>query len=178
MARRNLRSPRAHWGVLVVCLGVVFFLLLVSGLTTGQVGENAHEPAAARGTGAVPGPILHGGPIVDPSQSSRGGARVPDRHVVLTFDDGPTRWTAPILDVLARHHVPATFFVVGSRVAERPDLLRRMVAEGHEVGVHTFTHANLASVPAWRERLELDQTELAIAGATGRTTDLVRLPYS
>ena len=44
--------------------------------------------------------------------------------------------------------------------------------------MHTFTHANLAAVPAWRERLEIDQTQLAIAGATGRTTDLLRLPYS
>src|SRR6478735_4225045 len=178
MARRNPRSPRAHWGVLVVCLVVVFFLLLVSGLTTGQVGENAHEPAAAPGTGAVPRQVLDGGPIVDPSRPEDAGARVPDGHVVLTFDDGPTQWTVPILHVLAEHGVRATFFVVGSRVAERPDLLRRMVADGHEIGVHTFTHANLAAVPAWRERLELDQTQLAIAGATGRTTNLLRLPYS
>ena len=162
----------------MVCLGVVFFLLIVSGLTTGQVGENAHEPAASPGTGAVPAAILGGGPIVDPSRPGDAGARVPAGHVVLTFDDGPTRWTAPILDVLAEHGVKATFFVVGSRVAERPDLLRRMVEDGHEVGVHTFTHANLAAVPAWRQRLEIDQTQLAIAGATGRTTNLLRLPYS
>ena len=53
-----------------------------------------------------------------------------------------------------------------------------MRAEGHEVGVHTFTHVNLANVPSWRVRLELDQTQLAIAAATGETTDLLRPPYS
>ena len=50
--------------------------------------------------------------------------------------------------------------------------------EGHEVGVHTFTHVNLANVSEWRRRFELDQTELAIAAATGYTTDLLRAPYS
>ena len=53
-----------------------------------------------------------------------------------------------------------------------------MYAEGHEVGVHTFTHVNLANVPAWRLRCELDQTQLAIASVTGITTDLLRPPYS
>jgi cellulose synthase/poly-beta-1,6-N-acetylglucosamine synthase-like glycosyltransferase/peptidoglycan/xylan/chitin deacetylase (PgdA/CDA1 family) len=98
--------------------------------------------------------------------------------VVPTFDDGPSRWTPEILDVLERRHVPATFFVVGARVADRPDVLRRMRDAGDEVGVHTFTHVNLADVPPWRRRIELDQTQLAIAAATGSTTDLIRMPYS
>ncbi|MDQ6642064.1 MAG: bifunctional polysaccharide deacetylase/glycosyltransferase family 2 protein [Actinomycetota bacterium] len=87
-------------------------------------------------------------------------------------------WTAKILDVLDENHVKGTFFVIGARVADRPDLLRRMLAEGDEVGVHTFTHVNMANVPAWRLHVELDQTELAIAAATGYTTDLLRPPYS
>src|SRR4051812_49054393 len=123
MSGGNPRRPRAHWAVLGIGLLVVLFLLLVSGLTTGQVGENAHEPAAAPGTGAVPDTVLRGGPIIDPSHPDRAGMHVPGGHVVLTFDDGPTRWTAAILDVLAQHRVRATFFVVGARVAERPDLL-------------------------------------------------------
>ena len=72
----------------------------------------------------------------------------------------------------------ATFFLIGARAADRPDLVRRMYAEGHDVGVHTFTHANLANVSTWRLQLELDQTQLAIAGAIGQTTNLLRLPYS
>jgi peptidoglycan-N-acetylglucosamine deacetylase len=83
---------------------------------------------------------------------------------VLTFDDGPSVWTVEILDILAARGVKATFFVVGARAADRPDLVKRMYADGHDVGVHTFTHANLANVSTWRFHLELDQTQLALAG--------------
>jgi cellulose synthase/poly-beta-1,6-N-acetylglucosamine synthase-like glycosyltransferase/peptidoglycan/xylan/chitin deacetylase (PgdA/CDA1 family) len=171
------RDPRAHWLVLVAVLVVLLILLVVSGLTSGQVGEAEDAPASRPGTSQVPAQVLHGGPIVDSSRSEA-GVRVPDRHVVLTFDDGPTAWTAKILDVLAAHDVKATFFVIGSRVADRPDLVRRMRQEGHEVGVHTYTHVNMANVAPWRLRMELDQTELAVAAASGFTTELLRPPYS
>ena len=72
----------------------------------------------------------------------------------------------------------ATFFVVGTHVAADPEILRQIVADGHEVGVHTFTHADLGRVPAWRQSLELNETQLVVAGATGRTTSLLRPPYS
>ena len=71
---------------------------------------------------------------------------MPPGTIALTFDDGPDpHWTPLILDVLARHHAHATFFVIGSRVNEYPDLARRIVAEGNEIGVHTFTHAELST---------------------------------
>lgn len=171
------RDPRSHWLVLALVIVGCLLLLVVTGLTSGQVGEAADAPASKPGAGEVPAQVLGGGPIVDPTRPAS-GLRVPDKHVALTFDDGPTEWTAKILDVLAAHRVKATFFVLGARVADRPDLVRRMLAEGHEVGVHTFTHVNLANVPPWRVRLELDQTQLALAAATGMTTDLVRPPYS
>ena len=175
---RSRRDPRAHWLVLSVVLVGVLFLLVVSGLTSGQVGEAANAPASKPGSHEVPAPVRRGGPIVDPTKPQQPGLRVPARHVALTFDDGPTRWTSKVLDVLDAQHVKATFFVIGSRVADRPDLIRRMRAEGHEVGVHTYTHANLANVGAWRVRMELDQTELSLAAASGYTTDLLRPPYS
>jgi cellulose synthase/poly-beta-1,6-N-acetylglucosamine synthase-like glycosyltransferase/peptidoglycan/xylan/chitin deacetylase (PgdA/CDA1 family) len=171
-------EPRTHWALFAALLLVILVLLLVSGMTSGQLGESAHAPVSKAGGTPVPAAILDGGPIVDPSRPDTPGLSVPAKHVVLTFDDGPTAWTAKILDVLEEHRVPATFFVVGSRVAERPDLLRRMRADGDEVGVHTFTHVNMANVPAWRRRLEMDQTQLAIAAATGHTTNLLRLPFS
>ncbi|MHB0790207.1 chitooligosaccharide deacetylase NodB [Bradyrhizobium sp. 5.13L] len=68
-----------------------------------------------------------------------------DRNVYLTFDDGPDpRWTASILDVLAEHAVPATFFVIGACAAAHPELIQRMITEGHEVGNHTMTHPDLS----------------------------------
>src|SRR5205085_1420592 len=74
--------------------------------------------------------------------------------------------------------VPGTFFVVGSMVARHPDMAQRIVAAGSELGVHTFTHPDLAGVSAFRRDREIDDTELAIAGATGVSTHLVRPPFS
>ena len=165
--------------MLLTCgLASILLLLVVSGYTSGQLGEGTHSPNARPGTAKVPTQIAAGGPIVDSSRPNSPGLKVPDKTIVLTFDDGPTSWTPRILDVLHRHHVKATFFVIGSHVAQDPQLLERMIEDGHEIGVHTFTHINLANVPAWRQRVELDQTQLAIAAATGRTTDLMRPPFS
>ncbi|WFU14509.1 chitooligosaccharide deacetylase NodB [Bradyrhizobium sp. CB3481] len=67
------------------------------------------------------------------------------RNVYLTFDDGPNPLCTPdVLDVLAEHRVPATFFVIGAYAAKQPKLIRRMVAEGHEVANHTMNHPDLS----------------------------------
>ncbi|ANW02906.1 chitooligosaccharide deacetylase NodB [Bradyrhizobium icense] len=71
--------------------------------------------------------------------------RTESRGVYLTFDDGPDPlFTPDVLDVLAEHRVPATFFVIGAYAADRPKLIRRMIAEGHEVANHTMTHPDLS----------------------------------
>jgi cellulose synthase/poly-beta-1,6-N-acetylglucosamine synthase-like glycosyltransferase/peptidoglycan/xylan/chitin deacetylase (PgdA/CDA1 family) len=178
VVRRRGREPRTHWVLLSVLLVLMLFALAVSGIVHGQVGESSRAPDSHQNAGSVPPEFVSGGPIVDHSQPEQSGLRVPDRHVALTFDDGPTEWTEEILDILRARRVRATFFVLGARAAARPDLVMRMYAEGHEVGVHTFTHANMANVGRQRARLELDPSQLAIAAATGHTTSLLRLPYS
>lgn len=105
------------------------------------------------------------------------GGEIPGR-VALTFDDGPDpKWTPRILDILRQYHVHATFFVLGANAEKYPALLRRIVAEGHEIGSHTFTHSNLAVVPERQVVLELNATQRVIEGATGRSTQLFRPPY-
>jgi cellulose synthase/poly-beta-1,6-N-acetylglucosamine synthase-like glycosyltransferase/peptidoglycan/xylan/chitin deacetylase (PgdA/CDA1 family) len=104
---------------------------------------------------------------------------MPAGTVALTFDDGPDpQWTPQILDLLARHEARATFYVLGSKVNEHPDLTRRILDEGHEIGIHTFTHAEVTAVPSWRQSLELTLSQNAIAGATGRQAVTFRPPYS
>ena len=153
----------------------VFALLFVDAVTHSPGGEHPYQ--LRTGGTPVPARVLAGGPILGGGGSSRSLA--PARHeIALTFDDGPGPYTAQILDVLERHHVPATFFVIGANIAHYGDELRRMVADGDEIGVHTFTHADLSAVPAWRESTELDTTQLAIAAQTGYLTDLLRLPFS
>jgi cellulose synthase/poly-beta-1,6-N-acetylglucosamine synthase-like glycosyltransferase/peptidoglycan/xylan/chitin deacetylase (PgdA/CDA1 family)/spore germination protein YaaH len=98
--------------------------------------------------------------------------------IALTFDDGPDpEWTPAILDILKQENVPATFFIIGKNGEAYPDLLRRLVNEGHEIGNHTFTHPNLGEIPASLADLELNATQRLIESETGRSTVLFRPPY-
>jgi len=98
--------------------------------------------------------------------------------IALTFDDGPDeRWTPAILDILKKENVPATFFIIGKNGQAYPELVRRIVNEGHEIGNHTFTHPNLGEIPAALVDLELNATQRLIESLTGRSTVLFRPPY-
>jgi cellulose synthase/poly-beta-1,6-N-acetylglucosamine synthase-like glycosyltransferase/peptidoglycan/xylan/chitin deacetylase (PgdA/CDA1 family)/spore germination protein YaaH len=98
--------------------------------------------------------------------------------IALTFDDGPDpRWTPAILDILKQEQVTATFFVIGKNGQAYPDLLRRLVNEGQEIGNHTYTHPNLGEIPASLTDLELNATQRLIESETGRSTVLFRPPY-
>ncbi len=99
--------------------------------------------------------------------------------VSITFDDGPDPvWTPKILDILKERGVTATFFVIGRNSEDHPRLVRRMVAEGHILGNHTYTHGNLAEMPEWRMRMEIDGTERLIESIAGRSLTLFRPPYN
>ncbi len=107
----------------------------------------------------------------------RTGAADP-KAIALTFDDGPDpTWTPPILDVLEKAHVPATFFVIGENALEHPGLLQRMVRDGDEIGNHSYTHPNLATTGERTTTLELNATQRLIEAYTGRSTTLFRAPY-
>jgi cellulose synthase/poly-beta-1,6-N-acetylglucosamine synthase-like glycosyltransferase/peptidoglycan/xylan/chitin deacetylase (PgdA/CDA1 family) len=99
-------------------------------------------------------------------------------RVALTFDDGPGEWTEAILDVLSGHGAQATFFVIGRAAERHPDLIRRMDAEGHEIGNHTWSHQQLTGQPGWQQTLQLDLTGRAVVAADGVTPRLYRPPYS
>ena len=179
MGKRVLwREPRAHWALLVLGMLVLLAELCLNGYVThagaegAEPGEPHGAPAPSAATDGAAVQRLEAGGVV----TSRA---VPPRTIALTFDDGPDPvWTPRILAVLAKHHARATFFEVGTRVNQYPGLVRQVVAGGHEIGSHTFTHVNAADTPAWRLRLELTLTGNAVAAATGRRPILLRLPYS
>jgi cellulose synthase/poly-beta-1,6-N-acetylglucosamine synthase-like glycosyltransferase/peptidoglycan/xylan/chitin deacetylase (PgdA/CDA1 family) len=168
------RQPKAHWGLLVLTLLAVLVALALQSLSAG-IGSAGTDPLHRAPAASVTG----GGPIVyrqDGVLTSRG---LPDRTVALTFDDGPDpRWTPAILRVLAEQHVPATFFVVGTRASRDPSLVRAELRNGHEVGNHTWSHADLTAVPSWRRNLELSLGQLGLAGTGHVTSALLRPPYS
>jgi peptidoglycan-N-acetylglucosamine deacetylase len=96
----------------------------------------------------------------------------------LTFDDGPHREGTPaVLDVLARHGVHATFFLVGEQVRRAPALVGELLAAGHDLGLHCDRHRNLLRLSPWQVREDLSRAEDAIAGAAGREITLYRPPY-
>src|SRR5438874_3451039 len=102
-----------------------------------------------------------------------------EHQVAITFDDGPDpRWTPQVLDILKAANVKAAFFLVGVNAERYPNLVRRIVNEGHEIGNHTYYHPNLAL--CWPEhiRLELNATQLLLETITGRATTLFRPPYA
>jgi cellulose synthase/poly-beta-1,6-N-acetylglucosamine synthase-like glycosyltransferase/peptidoglycan/xylan/chitin deacetylase (PgdA/CDA1 family)/spore germination protein YaaH len=99
-------------------------------------------------------------------------------EVALTFDDGPDPvWTPKILDILKARHVPATFFVIGENAMTQPMLLRRIVAQGSEIGNHSYTHPNLAQVSASGAMLEMNGTQRLVEAYTGHAVRLFRAPY-
>ena len=109
----------------------------------------------------------------------RQGSDPTGRKVVLTFDDGPDpKYTPQILDILKREGVKASFFLVGSRAELYPEIVRRIVREGHEIGNHSYTHANIGLVSEQQVRLELNATQRLIEAICGRSTTLFRPPYN
>jgi len=98
--------------------------------------------------------------------------------LALTFDDGPDpAWTPKILDTLEAAKVPATFFVIGENALQHPGLLRRMIADGDEIGNHSYTHPNLANASAAQTLLELNATQRLVEAYTGHRMTLFRAPY-
>ncbi|WP_308166130.1 polysaccharide deacetylase family protein [Actinomadura sp. NEAU-AAG7] len=99
------------------------------------------------------------------------------RCVALTFDDGPVESTAKLLDILAERRIRATFFLIGKNAAERPDMVRREYAAGHEIANHSYTHADLGHAPEKMVDAELTGTQEAIRRAIGVAPVLLRPPY-
>jgi peptidoglycan/xylan/chitin deacetylase (PgdA/CDA1 family) len=100
------------------------------------------------------------------------------KRISLTFDDGPSeQFTAQVLDILREHRVPATFFVCGKNVEEHPDLLRRIVAEGHEVGNHSYSHPYFFFKSRRRMAEEIDRTQAIIEKVVGFRPNIFRPPF-
>lgn len=99
-------------------------------------------------------------------------------ELALTFDDGPNpEWTPRLLDLLAEYKVRGSFFLLGKHAALQPELVRRIAAEGHLIGNHSWSHPNLARTPAAAVREELRRTSELIESITGARVKHFRPPY-
>jgi peptidoglycan/xylan/chitin deacetylase (PgdA/CDA1 family) len=100
------------------------------------------------------------------------------RQIALTYDDGPNDpHTLRLLEVLARHGVQATFFLIGRYVQQRPDIAREIIQAGHAVGNHTFTHPLLTFKSDTEIRQQLSECRAALQDAIGEPSNLFRPPF-
>lgn len=115
--------------------------------------------------------------VPQPEAMIRYGQPAPNQ-LILTFDDGPhPDYTLQILDILRETNTPAAFFLVGANVLQAPDLVERMLADGHEIGSHTFSHPRMDLVPNSRLEAEYNSFQRLLAGNVERTTMLYREPF-
>lgn|GEM_PF-1359240 len=111
-----------------------------------------------------------------PGISESPGKTLP-RIVALTFDDGPDDVTVAIAQYLAREGVPATFFLVGSRIAKRPDVVRELAGLGFELGNHSVTHPDLRKMRADKMSGEISECSRLIGDITGKRPRFFRPPF-
>lgn len=148
----------------------VFFLGLIAIFGTGFVRAQdtaADSPATKKATTAAAEPRI-----------SFNSIHLDGPYIAMTFDDGPSEKLTPkLLDLLAAHHIKATFFVIGQNVAENPQILARAAREGHEIGNHTWSHPNLAKMSDEGVRREMRRTDELIKDTIGMRPTLMRPPY-
>jgi peptidoglycan/xylan/chitin deacetylase (PgdA/CDA1 family) len=105
-------------------------------------------------------------------------AHVDGPYIAMTFDDGPSPQTTPrLLDILKQRNIKVTFFMIGQNAERNPDLVRRILAEGHEIGNHSWTHPQLSKLSDERVTQEITKTQETIKNESGFTPTLLRPPY-
>lgn len=172
-------SPPPRRAALPAAVAVLVLLgafVVLAGNPAPEIAAARAQGVAAAATAAIPAAPFTGCQFAGGSRPVRQGPTT-GRRVALTFDDGPSPYTAKILDILKRARVPATFFVQGDHIGGAEALLRRMLAEGHMIGNHSFTHPylNRATTDIGRE---IRRTQDAIKAATGGFVPcLLRPPF-
>lgn len=189
--RRRFRMRRISFVlVLLIVVLLLFFVSMLSG--SSSVNPPALVPVEARTLPNPPNLPTISQPDMErvwnaaiahdptPALAARSETGTSGGRIALTFDDGPDRQTTPpILDELRKHDIKATFFVLGRQVKKNPELLRRIVAEGHTIGNHTYDHADLSDLNEEQMRRELRSTQKAVDDALGYHYPMVlmRPPY-
>lgn len=116
-------------------------------------------------------------PTQSPTESAASQVDCSLKHcVALTFDDGPDQFTQNLLDTLKPTNTPATFFLIGSKVQNFPSMVKRMEAEGHQVGSHTWDHADITTLSGLELKQQLERTDEAIKEVTGHSPSVFRPP--
>jgi peptidoglycan/xylan/chitin deacetylase (PgdA/CDA1 family) len=144
-----------------------------SGATTAKA--QTSQPSSASGSQqSKPAPI-----DINASNVESVASRMAKGKTAITFDDGPDPlWTPQVLDELKRNGMKATFFVLGKRAEQYPELIRRAIAEGHEIGVHSYSHPDFTKISQSQRDAEIRKTlDVLKKIAPSYTPSLFRFPY-
>jgi len=152
-------------------------LLIISLLSTAATGFSAADPQQS----APAGPMAMQTPEKTPAQgaehTSHNSVHVDQPVIAMTFDDGPSAVLTPrLLDILKQRNIKVTFFVLGERVHEHPEIIQRALAEGQEIANHSWDHKYLTKVGEGGLQHELADTSAEITKATGKPVTLMRPP--
>ena len=142
------------------------------GIASAAFSQAAPETAPAA---AAPKPKLS---APDEPRVTFSSVHVDGPYIAITFDDGPHATLTPkLLDLLAAHHIKATFFVLGECVQQNPDVLKRAAREGHEIANHSWSHPNLGKMSDDAVRSQLKRTDDELHDILGTRPTLMRPPY-
>jgi len=152
-----------------------FLLILLLSLA----GAGAQTPAASPAAPAPPVPAYTAAPSGPPTgRVTYSRLNVDGPYIAMTFDDGPSGPNTPrLLDLAAKKHIKLTFFLIGENAQRYPQLVQRELAEGHQVGNHSYTHPDLAKMSDEAVRAEIQKTQDTIVNETGYKPVLMRPPY-
>lgn len=114
---------------------------------------------------------------IDPGAPQASPINCTRNCVAITYDDGPDPLTPNILDTLKKHGAHATFFTIGNKVSSHPEIVNRELAEGHEIGNHSWSHPKLSTLSGPQISSQLAQTNQALEKTTGTKPHLLRPPY-
>jgi peptidoglycan/xylan/chitin deacetylase (PgdA/CDA1 family) len=185
------RGPRIlrKWAVGVAVVTVIASLSLVGGrhVDDPATSANAVKPSGHRqiasadrkGT-STPGAGTTRAAASTPAAIASGPRTVDCRTlkcIALTFDDGPVPNTAKLLRILKAHEARVTFFLIGQNAAAHPDMVRREVAEGHQVGDHSWDHSDLSVLSNAAIKSQIARTQAAVKNACGVAPVVLRPPY-
>ena len=171
-------------------LAISFALLILPGMATAKAQLPARPndglPPAVVPDPTIPAQSLQPSAVVTPTapeppaprKASYNSCNVDGTYLAITFDDGPHPKNTPrLLDMLKERGLKATFYVIGQNVAQYPEIMQRIVAEGHEIGNHSYTHAALTKCSAAKVTEEVSKTNDAILQACGAKPTTIRPPY-
>lgn len=162
----------------------LFLTAVVAQVSPMPATRSLAQPSAAPAASAIP--VAPSSPTASPALAaaapspaiSYSAVHVNGPFIAMTFDDGPSEKLTPeLLDLLAKDHIHATFFVIGSNAEQHPEILQRAVREGHEIGNHSWSHPAFGKMSDAGVRRELQRTDEVIRAAIGRSPVLMRPPY-